>query len=184
MLFLYIILLNTSAIRYTDTFLHIQGFFGQGTLSSKGFDYDRYSKRIADHQMRRKENWRKMVTSLSGGAGTSGAASSSLSTDSEVTKFVYVVRNGHEEEEEEETFLQEDPYPVQECLELMPEEALFLSFGLGCLVVKDEEDKPLTIDVSHWNLISSTGWWGWGTEFQGYRRWNGGGRGCPPWIQA
>lgn len=41
-----------------------------------------------------------------------------------------------------------DPFPVDEPLVLMPEEAVFLSFALGCLVVSDEVGRVLSIDVS------------------------------------
>ncbi|GFS08751.1 tRNA-splicing endonuclease subunit Sen2-like [Elysia marginata] len=41
--------------------------------------------------------------------------------------------------------VKEDPYPVQERLHLMLEEAFFLSYGLGCLRIIDPESKVLDL---------------------------------------
>lgn len=46
--------------------------------------------------------------------------------------------------EEPEVFSTEDPWPITESLQLFFEEAYFLSYGLGCLIVKDgDEDLEL-----------------------------------------
>ncbi|XP_075546590.1 tRNA splicing endonuclease subunit 2 [Dermacentor variabilis] len=46
--------------------------------------------------------------------------------------------------EEPEVFSAEDPWPITESLQLFFEEAYFLSYGLGCLIVKDgDEDLEL-----------------------------------------
>ena len=46
-----------------------------------------------------------------------------------------------------------DPYPLSEYLQLTLQEAYFLSFGLGCLVVYDEDQNKLDL-VQMWRLFS------------------------------
>ena len=41
-----------------------------------------------------------------------------------------------------------DPFPLEESLVLLPEEAVFLCYGLSCLVVMDENNQPYDVDVS------------------------------------
>ncbi|XP_077990532.1 uncharacterized protein LOC144444855 [Glandiceps talaboti] len=47
-----------------------------------------------------------------------------------------------------------DPYPIHEYLQLSLEEAFFLSFGLGCLTVKDSEQISLDL-TSMWQTFCS-----------------------------
>ena len=102
--------------------------------------YETQSKNITDTQYLRKEKWlQEEEKHPTNGASTSSGRSQ---------KTVWV----HKYEEDGEQKVQDllnDPYPIQECLQLLPEEAVFLSFALGCLVVFDENDKPLNIDVSY-----------------------------------
>lgn len=41
-----------------------------------------------------------------------------------------------------------DPYPMEEPLVLLPEEAIFLCYAIGCLIVTDTNGKELCTDVS------------------------------------
>ena len=109
-----------------------QGYFGMGMLSTRGLEYDVFSKKMTETQLKRKLMWREIT----------------LKNHPKLQipkKYVYIVPD---EGSDADDLLTVDPFPVAEPLVLMPEEAVYLAFALGCLVVTDETGKALNIDVS------------------------------------
>ncbi|CAH1773641.1 unnamed protein product [Owenia fusiformis] len=59
---------------------------------------------------------------------------------------------GTEEKPFWEAVRKRDPYHIEEHVHLTLEEAFFLSYGLGCLVVHDEQQKPLDV-TTMWQIF-------------------------------
>ncbi|XP_077552288.1 uncharacterized protein LOC144166618 [Haemaphysalis longicornis] len=79
----------------------------------------------------------------------SGSGEGETTVDSDVEEVELIRENAEAAEDsssgtEPEYFAAEDPWPITESLQLLFEEAYFLSYGLGCLIVKDgDEDLEL-----------------------------------------
>eukprot|EP00112_Aurelia_sp_Birch-Aquarium-sp1_P024663 Seg788.20 transcript_id=Seg788.20/GoldUCD/mRNA.D3Y31 product="tRNA-splicing endonuclease subunit Sen2" protein_id=Seg788.20/GoldUCD/D3Y31 len=132
--------------RFGDmTFLYKMGFFGKGSLSKSSPKFSKFGNTFD-------ERWKSQMMKQSGRKLTD----EDLKAKEESFEEIHSERlRQHTEWSRQQQALEEDlptkqvkledPYEIDEFLQLSPEEAFFLSFGLGCLTVKDENEKELTI---------------------------------------
>lgn len=113
------------------------GFYGKATLSRSGPSFNRNSTdELPIMSQRRYENhqsWKTMVNTEN--------SNTECTTEPNSKDEILVVDNTDSESEPVEAMAMvklktNDPFPIQQKLHLTLEEAFFLSFGLGCLVVK------------------------------------------------
>eukprot|EP00795_Rhopilema_esculentum_P008558 gene8558-14559_t len=113
------------------TFLYKMGFFGKGNLSQSEPQFNKFHNTFDDRSKK------QMIRS---GKGKCKCRQHKEWSSEEKSM---------EEEVPEKQAKLEDLYQVDEFLQLSLEEAYFLAFGLGCLTVKDEDEKELPL-VEMW----------------------------------
>ncbi|XP_076356597.1 tRNA-splicing endonuclease subunit Sen2-like isoform X2 [Tachypleus tridentatus] len=161
--------LGLSGIKISDESsikdLNFKGFFGKGSLSKNIPNFQRNQEivdglpvlsqaRYKRHLDQAKEHLRpSKVTRESNERGVRITQLMEKENDDVVemnqTENTYVLvkeQNEPGSSEADSSFQKvEDPLPVKEYLQLTFEEAFFLSYGLGCLLVADEKGKILDI---------------------------------------
>ncbi|XP_013787717.1 tRNA-splicing endonuclease subunit Sen2-like [Limulus polyphemus] len=162
--------LGSSGVKISDESsindLNFKGFFGKGSLSKNIPNFQRNQEivdglpvlskaRYKRHLDQAKEHLRlSVVTKESSKEGVKviqlteeDEEEDDVEMNQSENTYVLVREPNEPGSSEADPNLQkaEDPLPVKECLQLTFEEAFFLSYGLGCLLVADEKGKILDI---------------------------------------
>ncbi|XP_076031291.1 tRNA-splicing endonuclease subunit Sen2-like isoform X2 [Oratosquilla oratoria] len=115
--------------------LYKNGYFGHGNLSESGINFHERGDVISESVLDRRKEWSQMSEQE---LSRSKKKFARASVKEENEPILVVNSDSAQDVEELEGHMEEDPFPITEKLHLTLEEAFFLSYALGCLVVTPE----------------------------------------------
>ena len=122
------------------------GYFGVGNLSSSGMNYDANSLIVNEERLQRKISWNEEIKD------DLKDEDCTVKPDEEDRTLLVVNLDKEKYSAGPPVKLVPDPYYLKEKLILAKEEALFLSYALGCLIVSNSEGREMDIDMM-WNTF-------------------------------